>query len=239
MRGCFLLYILALFLGASFAASDLKNYGAKCKWKRFLVIDIKYPCPIPYQACEITPELQRGCKKFDENNVRICCTPEETTTISLMESLTTTAITTASAVPEEENTDKTESNESSNFLPPIAPPGMCGIYPPQEAEQSPCLGPDFSQSTPDNGDTWKSGLFVVPSRGTFKSAECLCNLWGGELATGPFEGSDLKLIRHCTKDGIAWINVENDACLAIHSNTQKIQWFACESFLPSLCRFKS
>lgn len=232
------MYRVALFFTAIFA-SDLNNYSPKCKWGKYLVIDIKYPCPNPYKACNFTPELLKGCKRFDEKVMKVCCMPQETTTTNLIESRTTTTTTTTSAEPEEEHTEKTESNDSSNPPLPNAPPGMCGIYPPHEAEQSPCLGPDFSFSTLDNDDSWKSGLFVVRARGTFKSAECLCNFWGGALATGPFAGSDLKLIRHCTKDGIAWIDVKDDACLAIYSNSQKIQWAACESFLPTLCRFTS
>src|ERR1700692_1221433 len=104
------MYLLAIFLTAIFA-SELKNYSPKCKWGKYLVIDIKYPCPDPYKACNFELELLKGCKKFDEQMMKICCVPKETTTLNLIESVTT-AVTTTTAEPEEGNMERSESSDS-------------------------------------------------------------------------------------------------------------------------------
>lgn len=234
--------IFGLFISV-LLASELNNYGAKCKWGSYLAIDIKFPCPTPYKDCQPTRELLKGCTKFKPETMKACCMVHETSTTTSLTSSSTALVNTAANVTSESESYDTSSDSDESQQHINTPAGMCGIYPPQEADQPPCLGPDISFSY-EVDDTWSSadntnGLFVVPAKGTFKSAECLCNAWGGVLATGPFEGSALKMIRHCTKNGVAWINVADEACLAIHSNTQKIQWAACESFLPTLCRFTS
>lgn len=90
----------------------------------------------------------------------------------------------------------------------------------------------------DDTEARKTVYFVVPVRARFESAACLCEAWGGKLALGPLKPADvLQLLGACT-DGMAWMDAKGDACVAVYSQpVPKVDWVACESYLPVLCQF--
>jgi hypothetical protein len=234
----FILLVIGLLLVTCRVESENVVDGLRCKWRQFLVLDPQSSCPTGYSVCPPSVDLASACKAFNPR-MKICCQQISTTTDSTTTSTTTASSTITSSfvftatLDSSSDSDSDESFDIGNLL----QAGMCGIYPPSEANRPPCMINQAYNYDPDGDAADRKAYFVVPVAARFESAACLCEAWGGRLAVGPLGPSILKLLGACT-NGMAWVDVKGDACVAAYSRpVPKVDWVACESYLPVLCEF--